>query len=312
LWYQVHVKVRVGFGLGTTASAGLDGSALGSIVDDCEELRWDSLWFSERVTLDVPDPLAMMAFAAGRTSRLKFGPSVLVVPGRNPVLLAKELATIDQLSGGRLVVAVGLGAQVPSEHEVFGVDRSEAAARTEEAVALMKRLWTEDHVTSEGRFYPVRDLGLRPKPMQQPHPDVWFGGHSTAALRRTGRLGDGWLPSFVTPEEYKAKADLVRTVAAEAGREVDEEHFGALLAYVPERAARDPQPIIDAFAARRPKVPAAEVIVTRGRGQLRERLDAFLEQGASKFVVVPLVAPVDWRAELSDLREGVAAPLEAS
>jgi probable F420-dependent oxidoreductase len=304
------MKVRVGFGLGTTASAGLDGSGLASIVDACESLRWDSIWFSERVTLDVPDPVAAMAFVAGRTRRLKFGPSVLVVPGRNPVLLAKELATIDQLSGGRLVVAVGLGAPVPSEHEVFGIDRKEAAGRTEEAVALIKRLWTEDRVTHDGPFFPVRDLTLRPHPAQQPHPDVWFGGHSAAALRRTGRLGDGWLPSFVAPSEYKAKADAVREAAADAGRRLDDEHFGALLAYVPEQAAADPQPIVDLFAARRPSVDPRDVIVMGGPTALRSRLEEFIEQGASKFVVVPLVAPQQWDEELATLRERVAVPLE--
>src|SRR2546423_898971 len=216
------MKIKIGFGLGTTAAAAVDGESFWSIVDTCESLGWDSLWFSERVSGPTFGPLAMMAFVAGRTRRLKFGPSVLVVPGRNPVLLAKELATIDQLSNGRLVVAVGLGAPVPSEHEVFGVDRKEAAARTEEAVALMKRLWTEERVTHDGPFHPVRELSLRPRPSQQPHPDVWFGGHSSAALRRTGRLGDGWLPSFVAPDEYKQKADVVRETAGSVGRGIDE------------------------------------------------------------------------------------------
>jgi probable F420-dependent oxidoreductase len=304
------VKVRVGFGLGTTASVGLHGPDWPDIVDTCEELGWDSMWFSERISTDVPDPLAMMAFVAGRTRRLKFGPSVLVLPGRNPILLAKELATIDQISNGRLVVAFGLGAPIPSEHELFFVDRRERAARTDEAVALMKRLWTEDRVTHDGPFFPVRDLTLRPRPAQQPHPDVWFGGHSEPALRRTGRLGDGWLPSFVAPAEYKRKADVVREHAAMAGREIDEEHFGALVAYVPEGMLETARPILELFSQRRPDVPAEEVIVIDGHRALRERLEAFTDQGASKFVVVPLVGPEDWRGELGALRERVAIPLE--
>ncbi|MFN2543443.1 MAG: LLM class flavin-dependent oxidoreductase [Actinomycetota bacterium] len=304
------MKIRVGFGFGTTAAGDLDGTRWLELIDACEELGWDSVWFSERITLGVPDPLALMAAVAARTSRLKFGPSVLVLPGRNPVLLAKELATIDQLSGGRLVVAFGLGAPSPSEHELFMVPRGERAARTDEAVALIKRLWTEDTVTHEGPFFPVRGLTLRPKPVQQPHPDVWFGGHSQPALRRTGRLGDGWLPSFVTPEEYKAKADVVREAASDHGREFDEEHFGALVGYVPEGAEQQAGPIVEAFASRRPDVAAEDVIVMDGHRGLDERLEEFIHQGASKFVVVPLVPPGDWRTELATLRRAVAEPME--
>lgn len=304
------MKVRVGFGFGTTAAGGLDGARWLETIDSLERLRWDSVWFSERISLGVPDPLALMAAVAARTTRLKFGPSVLVVPGRNPVLLAKELATIDQLSGGRLVVAFGLGAPIPSEHELFGVRRDERAGRTDEAVALIKRLWTEDDVVSDGPFYPVHGLTLRPRPAQRPHPDVWFGGHSAPALRRTGRLGDGWLPSFVTPEEYKPKADAVREAAAQAGREIDEEHFGALVAYVPEDADGDASSIVAAFRARRPDVAAEDVMVLEGRRALRERLERFIDHGASKFVVVPLIPPRAWETELAELRDDVAIPLE--
>jgi alkanesulfonate monooxygenase SsuD/methylene tetrahydromethanopterin reductase-like flavin-dependent oxidoreductase (luciferase family) len=140
---------------------------------------------------------------------------------------------------------------------------------------------------------------------------VWFGGHSVAAVRRTGRLGDGWLPSFVTPQEYKAKADIIRETAADAGREIDEEHFGALVAYVPEHSRVEPATIIEAVAARRPAVPVEEIIVMGGTTALGERLQAFVEEGASKFVVLPLVAPTDWRSELTEVRESVAAPLES-
>jgi len=304
------VKIRVGFGLGTTASAGLDGNAWWSVVDACEELGWDSIWFSERATLDVPDPLAMMAAVAGRTRRLKFGPSVLVLPGRNPVLLAKELATIDQLSAGRLVVAFGLGAPVPGDRELLGIDLKDGAAIVDEAVPLMKRLWSEEHVTHQGEHLHVQDLTLRPRPHQQPWPDVWFGGHSKPALRRVGRIGDGWLPSFLAPREYRERADLIRETAAETGREIDEEHYGALVTYVPVEPAGDPRGIVAAFASRRPDVAPEDVIALGGPDDLRARLEAFVQEGASKFVVAPVVAPRDWTAELALLREAVAAPLE--
>lgn len=282
---------------------GLDAETFWSIVDSCEELRWDSIWFSERITGDLIDPLAAMAALAGRTKRIKFGTSVLALPERNPVLLAKELASIDVLSGGRLIPAFGLGT------EAVQFDPVERAARTEEAVTLMKRLWTEGSVTYDGRYFQVSDISIHPRPIQKPHPDVWFGGHSKPALRRVARLGEGWLPSFVTAAEYRGKADTIREMASEAGREIDPEHYGALVPYMADGRA-EADAVLAAVAARRPQVDPHEVIVTDGPKGLRLRLEQFIEQGASKFVVVPALPPRDWSEELALLRDEVAAPLE--
>lgn len=301
------MKIRVGFGPGVAAGLGIDGETFWTIIDACEALGWDSIWFSERVGGNLADPLAGMAAVAGRTQRLKFGTSVLVIPGRNPVLLAKQLATIDVLSGGRLIAAVGLGAEVAGEQEAFGVDRAEAGPRTEEAVALIRRLWSEDRVTFRGRFFSVTDLALGPRPVQKPHPDVWFGGRSRAALRRVAQLGDGWLPSFVTVDEYPPMAESIRVLAAEAGREIDEEHFGALVPYVPDGAPADQ--ILAALSARRPGADPTRIAALGVQG-LRGRLEEFVEKGASKFVVIPAGVPGDWGEELARLRESVARPLE--
>lgn len=302
------MKIRVGFGFGTTAAAGLSAGAFWEVVDAAEALRFDSIWFSERAASDLPDPLAAMAAVAGRTRALKVGTSVLVVPGRNPVLLAKELATIDLLSNGRLLPAFGLGADLPKEREVTGVARGELPARTEEAVGLIRRLWTEDEVTHEGRYFTVRALRLGPKPAQSPHPDIWFGGHSKAALSRVGRLGDGWLPSFVTPGEYPAMAGQIRRVASEHGREVDEEHYGTLVPYLPD--GTEPGAVYAAVAARRPGVDPREIVAADGRAGLRDLLEEFAAGGASKFVIVPALPPASWPDELEALRAEVVAPLQ--
>lgn len=304
------MKVRVGIGPGIGASAGMGAAGFWSLIDACEEIGWDSIWFSERVGGDVLDPLAAMGAAVGRSKRLKYGTSVLVLPGRNPVLLAKELASLDALSEGRIIPVFGLGSPLPSEHELFGVARAERAARTDEAVQLMVRLWTEDDVTFEGRFHSVHNLTLLPKPVQKPHPDVWFGGHSEAACRRVGRLGTGWLPSFVTATEYKAKVDLIREVAAEHDREIEEDHYGALVPYVPWGKEEAAQAIMQAIQARRPEVDPAQVIVPGGDDQLRARLESLVTQGATKFVVVPAVPPRDWGDELQRIYDNVVRPLE--
>jgi probable F420-dependent oxidoreductase len=303
------VKVRVGLGLSAIATAGWDANHFYEVVDACEREGMDSIWFSERAASDAPDPVVAMAAVAGRTSRLKFGPSVMVVPGRNPFLLAKQLATLDLVSGGRFVAAFGLGVDARTESQIFGVDRAEAAARTDEAVRLIKLLWTGERVTFEGRFFRANDLAIGPRPVQKPFPDVWFGGVSAPALRRVATLGEGWLPSFVTVAEYAEKAEAIRKLAADAGREIDEEHFGALIPYVPRPDAGEEQ-LLAFVAARRPGVEPRDMVVLGGRDALRERLESFIAEGASKFVVTPMLPPRGWSDEIAALRADVAAPIE--
>lgn len=289
------MKVRIGFGLGTHTTANDPGS-FGALVDALESLRFDSLWLSERLTADAPDPLTALAFAAGRTSRLKLGTSVLVVPGRNPVVLAKEMASLDRLSGGRFLPAVGLGQPSPVEQSAFGVERSERAAWFDEALGLMRRLWTEDDVSHTGARFRVEHVTLRPRPVQRPI-EVWLGGQAPSELRRVGRVGDGWLPSFATVADVRDGWALVNDVAAAHGRRIDPEHLGVLITYsrtaVPELMQRF-------LARRRPGVDPADVVPV-GLDQLRARIEAFCAVGASKFVVAPLDDPFDPEVELAEV-----------
>lgn len=293
------MRIRIGFGLGTRTFTN-DAATFGPFVDTLERLRFDSLWLSERLTGDAPDPLVALAFAAGRTTRLKLGTSVLVVPGRNPVVLAKELATLDRLSAGRLLPAMGLGAPNPVEHRAFGVERKERSGWFDEAIALMRRLWTEDDVHHNGARFAVNGVTLRPRPVQQPI-EVWLGGNSPSELRRTGRLGDGWLPSFCTVDDIHDGWPVINRVADEHDREIDPEHLGALVAYSHTGV---PDAVAALLAHRRPDLDPTEVIPV-GLPALRARLASMIEVGASKFVVVPLDDPADWDAEL----EAVAAEL---
>jgi probable F420-dependent oxidoreductase len=303
------MKIRVGFGLSAIATSGWSGDTFWSVVDACERLGWDSIWFSERAASDAPDPLVAMAAVAGRTKRLKFGPSVMVAPGRNPFLLAKQLATLDVVSNGRLVAAFGLGVDARSEAQVFGAERSEAAGRTDEAVRLIRALWTQERVTFEGTYFQAKDLAIGPKPVQKPAPDIWFGGTSKAAMRRVATIGDGWLPSFVTAAEYAEKAEEIRKLAADAGRQIDDEHFGALIPYLPDGAGPVDQ-VLEVVALRRPGVEPKDMVVVGDRAELRARLEAFIDQGASKFVITPMLPPAGWGSELAGMRAEVAEPLE--
>jgi probable F420-dependent oxidoreductase len=238
--------------------------------------------------------------AAGLTTRIKFGFSVLVLPGRNPMLLAKELATIDRLSNGRLLPAVGLGAPDPMEHQAFGIQREERAALFDEMLPLMRRLWTEDSVDHDGPRFHLKAASILPKPVQQPL-DIWLGGIAPSELRRVGRLGDGWLPSFVTPDDAAEKRPVVEEAAAAAGREMDPEHWGALIIYtnngLNDRLAR-------VVEARRPGLDPSELIPS-GYDALRAQCERFVERGFSKLVVLPAFAVTDWTAELERLAETV-------
>jgi len=296
------MKIRIGYGLGT-ASMTTDAARFGVLVDNLERLGFDSLWLSERVNGPALDPVVGMTFAIARTERLKVGASVMVLPGRNPVLLAKTMASLDRLSNGRLLPAFGLGIANAAEHQAFGVERKERAAWFNEALPLMHRLWAEDSVTHHGERFRLDNARVNPKPVQEPL-EVWMGGAAPLELRRVGRYSDGWLPSFCTPSDVEEGIAAVNGHAAEAGRSIDPEHFGVLVAYtdgpIPERFAE--------FAKRRkPDREVDEVIATRDN--LAERLTAFTEVGASKFVIVPLEEPQDWQAELEDMAERVL-PLE--
>jgi len=300
------VKVRIGFGLGTTTGMH-DPSRFADLVDALEELRFDSLWLSERLSGDAPDPLVALTFAAGRTTRLKLGTSVIVVPGRNPVVLAKQMATLDWVSGGRFLPAVGLGAPIPREHQAFGIERTDRAPWFDEALPLMRRLWTEDEVSHQGERFTLDRFTLLPHPIQQPI-EVWLGGRAPGELRRVGRLGDGWLASFVTVDDVATGWDAITASATAHDRTIDPEHLGVLVPYsngpLPDSVAQ--------FLTRRAPgadpVDPADVIPVGLRG-LRTHLEALIGVGASKFVVLPLPSGQpeadDLPAELTRIRDGL-------
>lgn len=290
------MKIRVGFGLGTLGAA-QDAATFGALVETLEELRFDSLWLSERATGPTLDPLIALAVAAGRSTRMKLGTSVQVLPGRNPVLLAKEWASLDVLSNGRTLPAFGLGVVDPTEQQAFGVAREERAAWFDEALPLMRRLWTEETVDHDGARFHYSGVGIGIRPVQQP-PDVWLGGRAAGELRRVGRLADGWLPSFTTPADAAAGREVVVEAATTAGRTIDPEHWGALVAY----AHTEVPPAIAALVAKR--LPGADPadVVPIGHDALRKVLEGFIAEGFTKLVPVPFGTAVDnWEHELTSL-----------
>jgi probable F420-dependent oxidoreductase len=228
---------------------------------------------------------------------MKLGTSVQVLPGRNPVLLAKEWASLDVLSNGRTLPAFGLGVVDPTEQQAFGVAREERAAWFDEALPLMRRLWTETTVDHDGPRFHYSGVGIGIRPVQQP-PDVWLGGRAPGELRRVGRLADGWLPSFTTPAEAAAGREVVVETATAAGRTIDPEHWGALVAYAHTEV---PPAIAELVAKRLPGADPADVVPI-GHDALRTVLEGFIAEGFTKLVPVPFGTAVDnWEQELTAL-----------
>ncbi len=290
------MKIKIGYGLGTR-NATNDRDRFVQLVDGLERNGFDSLWLSERLSGACPDPLVGMAFAVARTTKLKVGMSVMVLPGRNPVVLAKSLASLDRLSGGRLLPAFGLGVADAAEHQAFGVDRKERGAWFNEALPLMRRLWSEDGVTHEGKRFRIHDVTIRPKPIQDPL-EVWLGGIAPLELRRVGRHADGWLPSFCTPAQVAEARTVVEEVAAEHDREIEDEHFGALIPYR-ETGSVIPEAMQVVLDKRNPDADPAEIIPTKD--QIETLVGRFIDEGFSKFVLIPTVEPEDWDRELDEI-----------
>jgi probable F420-dependent oxidoreductase len=288
------MKVRIGYGLGTRTPT-LDGSRFGDLVDALEDLHFDSLWLSERVTGACPDPLVGLAFAAARTRSLKLGTSVQVLPGRNPHLLAKEWASLDRLSAGRALPAFGLGVADGAEQAAFGVAREERAARFDALLPQVRRLWAGEEVGG---------AAIAPRPVQDPL-EVWLGGRARSELRRVGRLGDGWLPSFCTADDVVAGRPVVEAEAAAHERALDPEHWGALIAYVTSEGPL-PEALVTAVAARRPGSDPSDVIPA-GLLALRTTVERFIAVGVSKFVLVPVVEPEDWDDHLAAVADTTLA-----
>lgn len=284
------MKVRIGYGI--TALASVDASRFGAAVDAVEGYGWDSLWLSERMGAPSFDPVAALSFAAGRTRRIKLGTSVSVLPGRNPAEVAKTWATLDVLSGGRALPAFGLGVVHPNEQQAFGVAREERAARFDEMLPLVRRLWAEDAVDHDGEFFTYKQLRVEPKPTKPL--DVWLGGKAKSELRRVGRLGDGWLASFAMPTDAAAAIPVIQDAAAEAERTIDPEHYGAMVFYAHDAP---PQAVLDVIASRNPAADPTELLPV-GWDAVRARIDAFVAVGVSKLVCVPFGTITDWEGEL--------------
>ena len=288
------MKIRIGVGAAAACST---PEALGEVVTSLEKLGFDSLWLSEVLTGPVLDPVVGLAWAAASNPRLKVGTTMLL-PGRNVLRLAKQLASLDVLCQGRLLVTLVPGLTYAPERDAVGCEPKRRGAFIDEALPLLRRLWAGETVSHEGAAGTFHDVKLSPLPVQKPL-EVWLGGNVPAALERCGRLSDGWLPSALTPEEAAAGRVVIDEAAARAGRSISGEHFGVSIGYAVKPIDPDTARVM---AARRPR---ALELTPVGLPALRERIERFIDVGFSKFVVRPVVTPASWRGELEALAAAV-------
>ena len=187
-----------------------------------DRLGYDSIWLGDHIAFTQPmlDPMVRLAHAAAFSERLTFGTSVYLLPLRHPALVAKQAASLDHMTGGRLIFGVGIGGEFPKEYALAGVPLNERGARLGEGIEVLKKLWAGRPVAHEGRFFSFPEVDMQPPPVQPGGPPVWCGGRSEAALKRTGRLGDGYISYVVTPKMFAEALGTIGQAAEEAGREI--------------------------------------------------------------------------------------------
>ncbi len=288
------MKVRIGIALG---SAGVPGG-FAAAVDDLEKSGVDSLWLPEMVYGPLVDPFIGMTYALSRTARLKVGTGVSVLPGRHPVLVAKQLASLASLAPGRVLPVFGLRPARRSERALFSVPgpRDEVF---DESLRLLRLLLTQETVSLRGKFFTVEGASVGPRPAKPL--DIWLGGTAPGALRRVGRLGDGWLASFITPGEAAAGRAAIEEAAAAAGREVEPDHYGISRAVATDGI---PDALIAAARERRPDTDPASLVATSWPGA-RRMIEEYVAAGLTKFVIRPAAAV----ASLADFLEPFAAEM---
>ncbi|MDE2006915.1 MAG: LLM class flavin-dependent oxidoreductase [Rhodospirillales bacterium] len=286
--------------------------SLTQLVDRC---GYDSLWTGDHIAFPVAilDPLLQLAQCAVASRRLMLGTCVYLLPLRHPVPIAKQVATLDHLTEGRLIFGVGVGGEFPKEFEACGVPIAERGARLSEGVAVLRALWSGTPASHAGRHYgPFADVPMAPPPRQAGGPPIWFGGRSAAALRRAGRLGDGYVSYVVTPETFRAALATI----AEARGEAPPRPFGtAHLLFT--RLDQTREAALDAASAtlsvrygmdfRR----AAERYCALGTpAQVAERIGEFHAAGV-RHVILDLLGPYEERERQIELFAAEVMPLLA-
>ncbi|HKV53865.1 MAG TPA: LLM class flavin-dependent oxidoreductase [Candidatus Binataceae bacterium] len=308
-----QIKVGVGFGL---FKLGLPSAAtIVNVAQRAEEWGLDSFWLSDHVLAPSPelDVVATLSLLAAHTSRIKLGPSVFLLNMRHPLVAAKSFATLDYLSHGRMVMAVGTGANL-ADYAACGVPTEGRGRRLDEGIIVLRKVWTESKSTFHGKFFNFDNVSLEPRPEPRTHNDsgtidIWVGGRSDGALKRTARFADGYFASFQTPEEFARNMETIRAYAVQFGRENARIESGLILfcrlAASREQAMEDMRPMVAAMGL------GGDAFIQRtlygSPGDIIERLQEYVAGGLDKFVLWPVAEPGAWAHQIELIGREIAS-----
>jgi len=263
---------------------------------------FDSIWAGDHVSFYVPilESMTVLSFVAGATERVQLGSSVYLLPLRHPTTTAKVVSTLDVLSGGRLLFGIGVGGEFPPEFEASGVPVNERGSRTDEAIGILRKLWSQDGVAHEGKHFRFGPISMDPKPVRPGGPPIIVGGRKAPALRRAGRLGDGYVSHMCAAETYAQNLDVIRRHAEEAGRkDVPFETAAFLFTILDDdyERALDGAANLLQMIYNRPFRDAAKKYCLLGRtDDCLEQLQKFADAGCRHFVLSPLMDPDEFAA----------------
>ena len=270
----------------------IDPSRIRTFLTRADALGFHSAWVVEQILGRIPsvEPVELLTYAAALTGRIRLGTAVLLTGLRSPVHLAKSLSSLDHLSGGRLDVGVGLGGN-PRIYPAFGISAERRAARFAESIRVMQRLWTEPRVTFRGDFWRLDNASMEPKPLQKPHPPIWFGAHHPDALRRAVELGDAFMGAgSLATSGFADEVKLLRGMLEAAGRDPVGFPIGKRVYIAVDRdRARAGQRLAEWFGAfyGRPEM-AAEVSVWGNTQACIDGLAAVVAAGARFLLLNPV------------------------
>ena len=307
-----QVKIGVGFGLWRLGMP--TPETIVHVAEKAEDWGLDSFWLSDHLLSPSPelDVVATLAVLASRTSRIKLGPSVLLLNLRHPLTVAKSFATLDYYSHGRMVMAVGTGANL-ADYAATGIALETRGRRLDEGVEVLRKVWTQSNVSHHGRFFNFDNVTLEPHPARRTNNDsgtidIWVGGKSEGALRRTARMADGYFASFLTPEEFARNMAAIRGYAAEYGRANARIESGLILLCrlgpTRERAKSDLEPVVRSLDRGGEEFFSRTVF---GSPQdIIERVDQYIAVGLDKFVLWPVAEPQAWAGQVEMIGREIA------